>query len=644
MTIDDQVKQLSDDVVNLKQGLATHVHDYAAANSPSGPALTLKVDEDAVDELLVTGVSPKNLTKVMRNPLVKVNGDSVSANTFVGKLSGNADSATKLEAPFELTISGDVAGAVTIDGSRSVTMNVSLSTNGVSPGEYGPISNTILAIGDSFVVPELSVNSSGVITGVTNKTITFPGNVGVAGTTGATQFADPSAKLYVTGSPNQGRGETTYSDSLVYVADHKLFSNGSEVVTVDEHQHLTNKTYDGFTLGAACERGVDPSTTGVAGSDDLVTSNALKLHVHQYADADVSGNALRVKTSAATAKSAILVDGGGSTVAVSGVEVDGDAISAGTVKVANTLELPGGTLWIDPSAKAVDIAEYDSGKGTTTADRVITTIQRSNGVPYSADELFAADEVRLTSLEGKTADLNVDLKDANDKLDAISKQSSISTSTLTLLDTEVTCVKQSVSDLDERLVLTDSSVQSVATEVSEAKLDVTQLGLALNQTTQALTTVTSRVEDVEVELANFASSATMTAANAATAKAQATADAAQADVNALKQTVAQLSTIVDGFKTTLSKLSTSVDNMLFSSTSDVVQVTLLPGATYDYVVANKLGVGVSTFDRTFTLLVADSVNSSLFIPSNVTTVNQTSSTFSFTNIDTVSHDFKLTVR
>lgn len=81
-------------------------------------------------------------------------------------------------------------------------------------------------------------------------------------------------KIFLIGTTSQGGGQTTYSHGEVYVGtNHHIYSNGKQVVNLSDSQALTNKTYNGYTLGAACAKGVD--TTVANGSANLVTSGAV---------------------------------------------------------------------------------------------------------------------------------------------------------------------------------------------------------------------------------------------------------------------------------------------------------------------------------------------------------------------------------
>jgi hypothetical protein len=92
--------------------------------------------------------------------------NNIYANNFVGAITGNADTATKLETPREIDISGDVIGVgigTTFDGSQNVTIPTVLSTTGVSSATYG----------SATTVPQIAVDTKGRITSASNVNIDF---------------------------------------------------------------------------------------------------------------------------------------------------------------------------------------------------------------------------------------------------------------------------------------------------------------------------------------------------------------------------------------------------------------------------------------------------------------------------------------
>jgi hypothetical protein len=107
-------------------------------------------------------------------------------------------------------------------------------------------------------------------------------------TAGAT---DTSSKIFLVGATSQGSNKTTYSHEEVYVdTDHHIYSNNKQVVNLSDTQALTNKTYNGYTLGDACAKEVD--TTVTSGSTKLPTSGAVYTAIDgakSYTDTKTSG-------------------------------------------------------------------------------------------------------------------------------------------------------------------------------------------------------------------------------------------------------------------------------------------------------------------------------------------------------------------
>ena len=79
-------------------------------------------------------------------------------------------------------------------------------------------------------------------------------NTDTKNTAGST---NSSAKLFLIGATSQAASPQTYSHDTAYIGtDGHLYSNSKQVVNLTDKQALTNKTYNGYTLAAACARGV----------------------------------------------------------------------------------------------------------------------------------------------------------------------------------------------------------------------------------------------------------------------------------------------------------------------------------------------------------------------------------------------------
>ena len=88
---------------------------------------------------------------------------------------------------------------------------------------------------------------------------------------------DASDKLFLIGAKTQAANPQTYSQATAFVGtDGHLYSNSLQVVNLSGSQALTNKTYNGYTLAAACAKAV---VTSLDTSASLPTSNAVKTYV-----------------------------------------------------------------------------------------------------------------------------------------------------------------------------------------------------------------------------------------------------------------------------------------------------------------------------------------------------------------------------
>lgn len=86
---------------------------------------------------------------------------------------------------------------------------------------------------------------------------------------------DSSSKLFLIGATSQAANPQTYSQDTAYIGtDGHLYSNNIQVVNLSGSQALTNKTYNGYTLAAACAKGVDTSISSVS-STNLPTTAAV---------------------------------------------------------------------------------------------------------------------------------------------------------------------------------------------------------------------------------------------------------------------------------------------------------------------------------------------------------------------------------
>jgi len=116
---------------------------------------------------------------------------SITSTSFVGSLTGNADTATTLATARNFSISGDAsAPAISFNGAGAVALNLTLANTGVVAGTYGSSTNipvfTVDAKGRLTSASNQAISSSftisdGSVTDVFNngETLTFTGSTGV---------------------------------------------------------------------------------------------------------------------------------------------------------------------------------------------------------------------------------------------------------------------------------------------------------------------------------------------------------------------------------------------------------------------------------------------------------------------------------
>lgn len=100
----------------------------------------------------------------------------------------------------------------------------------VTAGSYGPSADASPAHSGTFKVPYVQVTSQGVVTAISEKTITLPADSDTKNTAGST---DSSSKLFIIGATSQAANPQTYSQDTAYIGtDGCLYSNNTKVATV----------------------------------------------------------------------------------------------------------------------------------------------------------------------------------------------------------------------------------------------------------------------------------------------------------------------------------------------------------------------------------------------------------------------------
>jgi hypothetical protein len=189
------------------------------------------------------------------------NWRKVYAKEFVGAITGNADTATKLQTPRSIAATNDITWSVVFDGSTNVSSGATLADSGVTAGTYG--SSTQVGI--------VTVDSKGRITSASNIPIAFSSatvdkanqltnarNFSITGDVDATavSFNGTADVNLVTTLDNTGVVAGTYGSSTQV-----------GIVTVDAKGRITS----------ASNTGINFSTATVANADKLTNARNIAI-------------------------------------------------------------------------------------------------------------------------------------------------------------------------------------------------------------------------------------------------------------------------------------------------------------------------------------------------------------------------------
>ncbi len=127
-----------------------------------------------------------------------IGGTKTFINKINGSLNGNAGSATKLLAARKISLTGDVTGSGTFDGTGD--LEISVTEKQVTQADTTSTQATVN--GDTIImVDSVSRNSAGEVTAVNTKTVTLPpAQTSVSGNAGTADLASKATKLATTRS------------------------------------------------------------------------------------------------------------------------------------------------------------------------------------------------------------------------------------------------------------------------------------------------------------------------------------------------------------------------------------------------------------------------------------------------------------
>lgn len=301
------------------------------------------------------------------HPYVELNED----NALTCDITGNAGTATAFEESQSVALTGDVTGSASSQAGWSVT--TTLANSGVTAGSYGPSSNASPAHSGTFSVPYITVDAKGRVTSASTKTITLPSDnntdTDIRNTAGST---DSSSKLYIVGAASQAASPQTYSHDTVYIGtDGHVYSNSKQTVNLSDSQALTNKTYNGYTLGAACAKGVTDSTSNGAFSSSgtsLVTERDVYYGLPKINNSNTYNRGTSIYAPTAGGTAGYYLKGNGTTSAPVWQSYSTTPTSGST-----TLITSGGVYTALQDRMLVGTDVYDAGNGVKN-----TTINSTN--------------------------------------------------------------------------------------------------------------------------------------------------------------------------------------------------------------------------------------------------------------------------
>src|SRR5574344_1245023 len=346
---------LTTTIQTLQSQLATHTHNYAGSAKPGGDAATINIADDSISKTSLVGVTDINPNKLRKNNNISMENNVLSSEIFKGNLNGVADTAKTLYYKPKITLSGDVLGTINFVGDTDVVINTTLKEQTVSAGEYGSLGNYTLSSTGSFTVPDITVNSSGMITKIRNRTISLPSDLGI---NGITSSENTDKKIYVLGASEQSEHAQVFSRNGIYIKDGMLYSSDSQVVNLNGFQAIKNKTYEGYELGDACARGVDETVGGTKDDNRLVTSNSLYRHKHKYAMSDsVDGKASYSDITIDNKNLMYMVgnnDNNGKLLKNTNIYMKENGLFSNDLTAKDNMYIPGGKIWIDSVEVPVD--------------------------------------------------------------------------------------------------------------------------------------------------------------------------------------------------------------------------------------------------------------------------------------------------
>lgn len=309
---------------SLETGVRVAVK-FSAANTASSP--TLNVNSSGAKTIQFRGAAlTSSLYRWAANSVVEFMYDGTYWQ-MLGAPNNTNSTYTVNNATITLSAGTGLSGGgdFTTNQSAAETIKFSLATSGVTAGTYGPSADVSGSNGATITVPEITVDSYGRVTGVTNRTYTSVDtdtNTNTYGRSGNT-----SSKIYLIGTLEQSTSnKTTYSHDTAYVGtDGCLYSDSKKVLT--SHQSVSNSAPTltwGTTSTIGTVGGTALTVTMPANpSDTKVTQNAVITTSGSYPIILGNSTATTAVTGSVNKSATLLFDPSSSTLVVGSTQIDG---------------------------------------------------------------------------------------------------------------------------------------------------------------------------------------------------------------------------------------------------------------------------------------------------------------------------------
>ena len=354
----------------------------SSATTASGLTTTASVNTTGiitassfVGNLTGTATTATTATGLTTTASVNTTGIITATGGFVGGLTGIASTATELQNTRYFSVSGDVStgSSVAFNGTQNVGLAVTLALSGVTSATYG----------SSSAVPSISVNSKGIITGITTSAITV-GNGTLDLNTSGTGLSG-----IATFTANQATG-TAVTFTVTSNATH--LNTASAIVARDASGNFRAGIITATTFSGTATTATALTTTASVNTTGIITASQFST--------GISTQNIGFSTDRISGPSIIYID------------PYSVGLSTGTVRITGNLQVDGTTVTasqatIQSSAKTIGIAISETsdialdGAGIGIGS---TSIQKTLLWNYGSSSLKSSENLNLAS--GKVYQIN----------------------------------------------------------------------------------------------------------------------------------------------------------------------------------------------------------------------------------------------